>query len=59
MKLKGLEGIKQGVAHLRDSVADGWQKVWQLTVGALMRFRLGKHTGLPARDGVDDSFYGR
>jgi hypothetical protein len=27
MRLERLEGIKQGVAHLWDSVADGWQRV--------------------------------
>lgn len=57
MNLEGLEGVKEGVAYLRDSVAGGWQKVRQSAAGALTRFRPGEHTDLPERDEIDDGVY--
>ena len=56
-EIRRIGRVKQGVAQLRDSVADGWHRVRQSAAGALTRFRPGEHADLPERDDVDDGFY--
>jgi len=51
-----LEGIKQGFASLRESVADGWQRMRQSAASALTRFRPGEQANVPAKVEVDDAF---
>ncbi|MFZ5654196.1 MAG: Hsp20/alpha crystallin family protein [Pseudomonadota bacterium] len=51
------DDVRQGFSHIWDSVADGWHRLREGTVGALTRFRPGEKSGLPARSEVDDGFY--
>lgn len=57
MRLEKLEGIKHGFTSLRESVADGWQRMRQSAAGALTRFRPGEQSNVPAKVDVDDDFY--
>ncbi|MFZ2209842.1 MAG: Hsp20/alpha crystallin family protein [Porticoccaceae bacterium] len=52
-----LDDVRHGFSSLWDSVADGWQRLRDGTVGALTRFRPGEHSAMPARGEVDDGFY--
>ena len=57
MRLEKLEGIKQSFTSLRESVADGWQRMRQSAAGALTRFRPGEQANVPSKVEVDDDFY--
>ena len=52
-----LNDVKQGIATLWESVAEGWQRLRQSAAGALIRFMPGEHSALPSKAEVDDDFY--
>jgi len=52
-----IEDIKEGFDHLRDSVAEGWQRLRHSASSALTRFTSGEVSSLPARSEVDDEYY--
>jgi len=49
-----IDDIRQGFGALRDSVAEGWDRLRQGAAGALTRFRPGEKSNLPVAAEVDD-----
>ena len=51
------DDIRHGLETLKDSFADGWDRLRRSAAGALTRFRPGETTQLPAREEIDDVLY--
>jgi HSP20 family protein len=51
------DDIRHGLETLKDSFADGWDRLRRSAAGALTRFRPGETTQLPARDEIDDVLF--
>lgn len=49
-----IDGIRQGLGSLRESLAGGWERLRQGAAGALTRFRPGEQSKLLASSEVDD-----
>lgn len=52
-----LDDVRHGFSNIWDSMAEGWHRLRDGTVGALTRFRPGEKSGLPEKGTVDDGFY--
>lgn len=57
MTSESLEGMRQGIASLWESMADGWQRLREFAVGALTPFTPGEAANVPTKAEVDDVFY--
>jgi HSP20 family protein len=51
------DALKENLGNVIDNLAEGWRHLPRSAAGALTRFRPGGHSGMPAREEVDDDFY--
>jgi HSP20 family protein len=54
-----IDDIRQGFGTLRETVAEGWERLRRSASGALARFRPGTPDSLPAPRELDDETFGR
>lgn len=51
------DALKENRGNVIDNLAEGWRHLTRRAAGALTRFRPGEHSGMPAKQQVDDDFY--
>ena len=51
------DDLKQGLDAMRESFAEGWQRLRESAAGAFTRFTPGEKSRMPAASRVDDTFY--
>lgn len=54
-----IDDIRQGFGNLRETVAEGWERLRRSASGALTRFRPGPAEAMPAARDMDDDAPGR
>jgi HSP20 family protein len=52
-----IEDLKEGFEAMRESFAEGWQRLRQSAAGAFTRFTPGEKSAMPATSKVDDASY--
>jgi HSP20 family protein len=52
-----IDDLKQGFDTMRESFAEGWQRLRQSAAGAFTRFTPGEKSAMPAASKIDDAFY--
>jgi HSP20 family protein len=54
-----IDDIRQSFGAIRESVAEGWERLRRSASGALTRFRPETHSASPATQEIDDAAFGR